>query len=133
MRKDWIEKAFFDRNTVWCTPPELGRQVITFLLNMWVERPYTTSCLIILPRTFSACYKGLSRFIRQVGIIHPFKNNLERQPVLPIPYEVFYIASNTATLPIVTPTIRFSHPELEWHRAQAETMRGLPPVVIGNQ
>ena len=59
----WIEQYCFHRTTVWTPPPELGRQVITFLLNMWIKQTYSTSALIILPRTCAASYQSLSRYI----------------------------------------------------------------------
>ena len=57
---EWKERLCFHQTTVWTPPPELGRQVITFLLNMWIEQPYSTAALIILPRTCGASYRGLS-------------------------------------------------------------------------
>lgn len=71
----WSEKICFDRTTIWCSPPELGRQLITFLMNMWVERPYTTLALIIIPRTCSASYWGLSGYIHHKGTIVPAESS----------------------------------------------------------
>ena len=131
-RLPWDATSCFDCTTIWCPPPELARQVITFLLNTWVERPYTTSALLIIPRTCSASYRGLSKFVSHVGTIYPQKTDLLRPPALPIPIEVFYISPHSPTLPKITPPRRFSHPDLEWHQQAAEEMRRLPPVTIGN-
>ena len=128
----WIETYCFNKTTVWCPPPELGRQVITFLLNMWVEQPYTTSAVLILPRTCSANYRGLSKFVHHVGTIYPAKTPLMHHPVLNIPFEVLYIAPHLKVLPNVSSSTRFSHPELVWHQRQAAEMSGLPPITIGN-
>ena len=131
-RLPWDAASCFNCTTIWCPPPELARQVITFLLNTWVERPYTTSALLIIPRTCSASYRGLSKFVSHVGTIYPQKTDLIKPPALPIPIEVFYIAPHSPTLPKLTPPRRFSHPDLEWHQQAAEEMRRLPPVTIGN-
>ena len=34
--QSWREIHCFDHTTVWCPPLELGFQVITILLNMWI-------------------------------------------------------------------------------------------------
>ena len=31
----WSEKNCFDKTIIWCPPPELGRQLITFLINIY--------------------------------------------------------------------------------------------------
>ena len=126
----WIEQYCFHRTTVWAPPPELGRQVITFLLNMWIKQPYSTSALIILPRTCAASYRSLSRYIQHVGTIYPSKTLLEYPPTLPIPIEVFYIATHTATLPSPTSSQILSHSNPYWHRQEAEAMRRLSPTII---
>ena len=131
-RTPWIETRCFHKTTVWCPPPELGRQVVTWLLNMWVEQSYTTSAVLILPRTCSSEYRGLSRFVHHVGTIYPSKTPLMNHPVLDIPFEVLYIAPHVRVLPLSSPSSRFSHPELVWHQRQAAEMRGLPPITIGN-
>ena len=126
----WDEELCFGRLTVWCPPPELGRQVITFLLNMWVEQPRTTSALIILPRTCSASYRGLSKYIWHVGTINPRDTLLHFPPLLPIPIEVLYLPPHT---PCLSSSFRLdtpAHPNSKWHKAQAEKMRWLPPVHI---
>ena len=129
-RHPWDEELCFGCLTVWCPPPELGRQVITFLLNMWVEQPRTTSALIILPRTCSASYRGLSKYIWHVGTIDPRDTSLRFPPILPIPIEVLYLPPHT---PCLSSSFRLdtpAHPNSRWHKAQAEKMRWLPPVSI---
>ena len=126
----WVESDCFGRLTVWCPPPELGRQVITFILNMWIEQPHTTSALIILPRTCAASYLGLSKYLRHVGTISPLNTSLKFPPILPIPIEVLYLAPHTPCLVPSPSMVSPSHPKAKWHQTQAETMRRLPPVPI---
>ena len=106
---EWKERLCFHQTTVWAPPPKLGRQVITFLLNMWIEQLYSTAALIILPRTCGASYRGLSRYIQHKGTIYPSKTLLLYPPILPIPIEVFYIAPHTASLPSPTKPQLLSH------------------------
>ena len=126
----WNEELCFDRLTVWCPPPELGCQLITFLLNMWVEQPHTTLSLIILPRTCSASYRGLSKSILHIGTIDPQNTLLHFPPILPIPIEVLYLPPHTPCLSSSSRLETLAHPNLKWHKAQTEKMRRLPPVHI---
>lgn len=43
----WDATQCFNRLTVWFPPPELARQVITFMLERWVEKPLTTSAIFL--------------------------------------------------------------------------------------
>merc|ERR1712232_724380 len=129
----WSERDCFGFTTIWCPPPELGRQVITFLLNMWVEQPRTTSAVVILPRTCSACYWGLSKYIRHCFTIYPAETPLYPPPVLPIPIEVFYIAPHVPSLPLPSRHQPSFHSNAYQHRKEADAMRGLPSVPIDNQ
>ena len=131
--RNWSEQLCFHRNTIWCPPPELGRQVITFLLNMWVEVPRTTSALVILPQTCSASYWGLSKYIIHRGSIYPTKTPLRPQPVLPIPIEVFTISPHVPSLPSPSSYQPPSYPNAYQHRKEADKMRGLPPVSLGQK
>ena len=129
-RSPLVESDCFWRLAVWCPPPELGLQVITFILNMWIEQPCTTSALIILPQTYAASYLGLSKYLRHVGTISPLDTSLKFPPILPIPIKVLYLAPHTPCLVPSPSMVSPSHPEAKWHQTQAETMRRLPPVPI---
>ena len=127
----WDVRKCFDRLMVWCPPPEFARQVLTFLLNTWVERPATTSALIFVPRTCSASRSRLSRFIQRVHTIYPSKTFLRFPPILPIPIEVLYLAPHSRVLSF--PPSRLdstSLPASSWHQDQAALMRGLPPTSL---
>ena len=122
---NWSKEICFDRLTIWCPPPELGRQLLCFLMNTWIERPFTTLCLVFIPRTCSASYLGLSKYIRNIGTIYPHKEPLQYSPFLPIPIEILYISPHASRLPEPDRSIPFSNPELLQHRAEAEEMRWL--------
>jgi len=117
-----------DRATAWFPPPELARQLISFILESWVERPLTTSALIIVPRTVPAFWFGLSRYVRELTMFRPAEFPFVNPPRLEIPIVVLYLASHVRTLP---PKNRLDRSPLPsgaiWHRKQAETMRRLPP------
>ncbi|CAJ1968848.1 unnamed protein product [Cylindrotheca closterium] len=56
----WVAATCFHQTTVWCPPPELARQLLTFLLNSWVECPYTTSAVLFVPRVLEASWRHMS-------------------------------------------------------------------------
>jgi hypothetical protein len=56
----WDAKLVFDRLTVWFAPPELARQVLTFVLESWAERPLTTSGLFFIPGLLARHFLALS-------------------------------------------------------------------------
>ena len=63
----WDGRLCFDRLTVWFPPPKLACQVITFILETWVERPLTTSALFFIPWTVPAFWLGLSRYLIELA------------------------------------------------------------------
>ncbi|CAJ1946038.1 unnamed protein product [Cylindrotheca closterium] len=60
----WTASLCLHQTTVWCPPPELARQLLTFLLNSWVECPFTTSALLFVPRVVEASWQHMSRWTR---------------------------------------------------------------------
>jgi len=97
---------------------------------MWIEQPYDTSALVLVPQTCSASYSGLSRYIRRIGSIKPAETNLVHPPLLPIPIEVLYIAPHVPSLPTVRHSPPVSNPKLLEHQKEAEAMRSLPPTSL---
>ena len=123
----WDARLLFDRFTIWCPPPELARQVLTFIMESWVERPLTTSALIFIPRTCSAAWSGISKYITRHDTIYPHKTLLRYPPVLPIPIEILYLPPHIRVLP-PSPSLDSSPQpsDARWHQQQAALMRGLP-------
>jgi hypothetical protein len=46
----WDATTVMNRLTIWYPPPEIAAQLLYFLLQCHVERPLTTTALILLPR-----------------------------------------------------------------------------------
>jgi hypothetical protein len=65
----WDGRSVFGRLTVWFPPLEIARQVITFVLESWVECPRNTSALFFIPRTVPAFWFGFIPLYR--GSDHP--------------------------------------------------------------
>jgi hypothetical protein len=127
----WDARTCFDRLTVWFPPPEVARQLLSFILETWVERPETTSALIFVPRVVAAFWFGLSRHLFELTTIYPHLTPLRIAPVLPIPIVVLYLPPFVRSL---SPPRRLERPALpadfRWHRQQAAHLRGLPPRLL---
>lgn len=123
----WEGHRCFDRLTVWFPPPELARQVLTFVLESWVERPRSTSALFFVPRTVPAFWLGLSRHIVELTTLHPHQISLPTPGTLPIPVIVLYLPPHQPTLSSNRLDNTRPTPQVRWHREQAAQMRRLPP------
>jgi hypothetical protein len=128
----WNASSCFDICTAWFPPPEIARQVITFSLETWSERPLTTSFIFFVPRVVPAFWWGLSRHVHELGTIYPHKTPLPRPPTVPIPVVVLYICTHTRTLPTKDRLARVALPaNAAWHKRAASSVRGLPPRPLG--
>ena len=122
----WTEHPILDHFTVWFPPPELARPLLLFFLNLWSERPWSTSALFAVPRILAGFWMGLSRHVTSLAELHPTTYTFRRAPPLPIPVVVLYISPFTRQLPDCTRLDR--PPAPQWHRPHhraAEQMRGL--------
>ena len=131
-QKPWNAQLCFHHLSVWFPPPELARQSLTFMLNTWIEQPATTACLFFIPRSCSAAWRGLSRFILHIGTITPGlkegQTRLRRPPLLPIPIEVLYMPPHTRALKLSSRLDTSPNPLYsKWHQEQAALMRGVSP------
>lgn len=46
---DWCSDNIFDHLTIWAPPPEVARQLIYALLQLYVERALTMAMILLLP------------------------------------------------------------------------------------
>lgn len=130
-QKVWNAHVVFDRLTVWFPPPELARQVLTFVLNSWAERPLTTSGLFFIPRTVPAFWRGVSRHLIELPSLLPHEVSLPFPPLLPIPVIVLYLPPHQRSLSTKDRLARVTTPpNARWHREQAALLRGLSPLPV---
>ncbi len=127
----WKTRDCLGKLTVWFPPPELARQVLSFVLNTWVEDPLHTSGLFFIPRVLETTWRGLSRYLTEMDLIFPHKHTLYSPPVLPIPIVVLYLPPHHRFL---APPKRMERPTdppfAKWHRQQAQHMRGLHETLL---
>ena len=124
--QQWTASLCMHQTTAWFPPPELASQLLTFILNTWVECPYTTEAILFVPRVMENAWRNLSRYVKEIGIIYPHKTPLRRPPTLPIPIVVLYILTHQRSLPPNRRLDKTSNSAPAWHTAQATIMRRLP-------
>jgi len=62
----WRATDIFDRLTIWHPPPEMAAHALHQLLSTWVERPRTTSAVILIPRVFQRQWRRASSYLHQI-------------------------------------------------------------------
>ena len=120
-------KTLFDHQSVVFPPPECARQCLISLLEAWVERPFTTSSLIFVPRVVTGFWSGLSRHLVELGEFRPSELDLNFPPVIPIPFVVLHLAPHSRSAPSVDRRL-VTHPRIAgeaMHRRHADHVRGL--------
>ena len=95
----WQSSRLLGRCSVFFPPPEAARQVLTFFLSAYCELPLTTSGLFFIPRIVQAFWWGISRHIRELGVIYPQITRLRYPPAVPIPVMVLYVPPHQRSLP----------------------------------
>ena len=96
----WNANNCFNRLTVWFPPPELARQVITFMLETWVEKPLTTRLSFSFPVSY--CLSG--------GDFHAIWSNL--------------IVSDPISLPLIgLPSFQYQYWFYIYHGMFGNTLR----------
>jgi hypothetical protein len=120
---NWHHIDLHDIFTVWLPPPTIARQLISYLLNLWAEKPLTTRFAVMLPRVMQKEWSNLSKYVKEIGQFK--RGTFPSTSGLPIPAVLLYVAPHVRTLP---PPYRKPLPlpaSAQWHRQQAETLRGL--------
>ena len=96
---NWASRPVLHRTTIWCPPPEMARQLLCFLLGHWVESPWDTSALLVIPRVLQRQWMNLSQHVTEVGLYQPSKFPFSYLQDLPIPVVVLHIATYQRSLP----------------------------------
>ena len=124
--QEWVGQQLLDRFSLWTPPPEMASQAISFLLQTWVEKPYTTSALFFIPRILQREWRKLSKHIIELAPLIPaMKSDWPTVHLLPV--TVLYLPKFVPCL--LPPSHRVDEPAIptnaRWHRQQADVVRGL--------
>ncbi|CAJ1948036.1 unnamed protein product [Cylindrotheca closterium] len=68
----WTASLCMGKTTVWFPTPEIAQQLLSFLLNTWIEQS-STSTILFVPRLLESNWRNLSRNIQEKTVLYPHK------------------------------------------------------------
>ena len=123
----WNTKNILHQITIWTPSPEVARQAVDCFLTYWVESPYDTAAIFLIPRVLQRDWHFMSKHVQEVGVYHP--------PDLPsyasysslIPFCLLFCPFFTSRLPTPKGMDSSSNSNRfpEWYREQADALRRL--------
>jgi hypothetical protein len=122
----WTFDNVKDQVSIWTPAPELARQALRFFLDSWVEAPWTTAGIFMIPRILQRDWAFISKHVREVAVVYPhdLPQNLRYASLIPL--VLLYFPLYVRALPgdrLDQPADRTMYEQ--WHAQQAEFVRGL--------
>lgn len=87
----WLRLPMVDRSYVWMLEPHTARQAIGIALQGWIESPWSSQHVFVVPRI---CQRTFGRVHKQVRFVGSFILT-----TYPLPFLVFHLPPFTRTLP----------------------------------
>ena len=111
--------------TCWAPAPEWADQLIIDYLTAWVENPWTSSAVFVIPRVFQRRWSGLSRYVLELGTVAAV--DVPGYTQTDIPVVIMYVPSHVRSLPPPDRSmdLHAGPPGPAWHWRQAEYVRRL--------
>lgn len=124
----WVWATIGHRYTVWTPSPEVAHLAIHTFLNFWVESPWDTSAVFVIPRVLQRDWHFMSRYVTEVGVYA----STDLPPVLGynsvIPVVLLHCAPFVRRLPASDDRMD-TPPKFDrfqrWCLRQAEALRGV--------
>jgi hypothetical protein len=121
----WTFRHVSRRATLWFPAPEWAHQLLDAVMNAWTERPWDTEAFFVIPRVFQRNWGRVSKQI--VEVAHYASTTVpDYGTTTDIPCVLLHLPCYVRSLP---PPRWMDLPPRpkggEWHRAQAEYVRGL--------
>lgn len=119
----WRFDEISDLCTVWTPLPEWADQVISMVLNVWIERPWFTEAYFVIPRIFQRRWGNKSKHILEVGVVEPWRVPGAHQSDIAV--VILHLPCFVRTLPPPSLDRTSESARLGWHSEQADHVRGL--------
>lgn len=119
------------RWTAFHPSPETARQAIIFFIETWVESPYDTGGVFIIPRVLTASWHFISKHVQEIAVLAP--EDVYHPTGLPIPSVLLVVSPFRASLSDSTTTMdrhRGSAQIRRLHKELATQVRALPPSTV---
>jgi hypothetical protein len=124
-KRPWKPRHTFNRMTFWCPPPELAAQLLYYLLQCYVERPLTTSALVLIPRVMQRRWSRPSCCVVEVGVYQRHLVPFLYRDMLTIPVVLLLIPCHVR-IPSISRMDSAPQTALWiYHRQQAALVRGV--------
>jgi hypothetical protein len=121
----WEAQDNCDRLTIWYPPPEIAAQLLYFLLQCHVEKPLTTSSLIVLPRVMQKRWSRPSRHVTEIGTYQHEMIPFAQRSLLTIPIVILLIPCHVRMYPAIRLDSAPASALRIQHRQQAALVRGV--------
>lgn len=121
----WSFHQVNGRATLWFPAPEWAHQLLDAVVTAWTENPWNTEAFFVVPRVFQRDWGRVSKHIVELGH-HAASTIPDYGPDTDIPCIMLHLPCYVRSLPSPRWMDAPSRPTGgEWHRAQAEFVRGL--------
>jgi hypothetical protein len=121
----WEFQDVCSRATLWFLAPEWAHQLIDHFALAWTEHPWDTEAFFVIPRVFQRDWGRFSKHVIELGTFTATAI-LDYGANTDIPCLILHLPCYVHSLP---PPRRVDTPSrsqgMEWHREQAEYVRGL--------
>ena len=124
LQDNWSGPALWGSVTLWTPPPECARQALVSYLRIWVQNPYDSAAIFLVPRILQKQWGHVCKHIRELGIFLPSMLPIECQYTSLIPFVFLHISPFIPTLKTRMEQPAFGQSK-DWHHYQAEEVRGL--------
>jgi hypothetical protein len=125
--QDWTFANICGWVSIWTPAPEVARQALRFFLDAWVESPWNSAGLFLIPRVLQREWAFLSKHIHEVLVIYPHALPPHLQYASLIPLLLLYLPCYVRLLPLPDRMDKLTDRTIyqQWHREQADFVRGL--------
>jgi len=121
---DWRTSTMVGRHVVWSLSPSLARQGISAGVAAWVESPWNSSHIFIVPRVTPRAYGRVNRHVLFLGQVHDLPLPADFDPL--VPFFVFYLPPFRKRLRAHADVDSAPRNRLpKWVQAQVDHLRGL--------
>ena len=123
----WGSSLILHQVSIWTPSPETARQAIDWFLTLWVESPYDTCCIMLVPRVLQRDWHFMSKHIQEIGVFLPLSLPTKVAYHSLIPFCLLYCPYYRSSLPSPEGMDSTTNPSRfqKWCDKQAEYVRRL--------
>eukprot|EP00957_Ditylum_brightwellii_P172787 13154116-Ditylum_brightwellii.AAC.1 len=123
----WDADLILHSNTVWFPQLRLAAQAMSHLASIWIQSPWTTQAIILVPWIFSRMWAKVNKHFVWLHTVKYRDDKAEFWNSL-LPLCVIYLPLFVCSLPLLpsrSDDLSAIPQQAQWHRAQAKKVRNL--------